>query len=84
MTEEHDDGRSDDALEDELTQATARARTIRNLMVAVLVGLAVLRRLGVIDVPFWVLLSIALVASLLPLIALAQAMASKMPPDTRS
>ena len=71
-------------MEDDFDQATARARSIRNVLIGVMVALAVLRRMGVIDVPMWLFIAIALVASLLPMIALANAMATKMPPDTRA
>lgn len=69
---------------DELTDATERTRSIRNVLLAILVGLVMLRRFGGIAVPTWIILVIALVASLLPMLSLAQAMATKMPPDTRS
>ncbi|MGB1698319.1 MAG: hypothetical protein ACPHRO_00085 [Nannocystaceae bacterium] len=69
---------------DELTEATQQVRSIRNLLLVLLVGLVMLRKFGLIYVPTWIIMVIALVASLLPMLALARAMATKMPPDTRS
>lgn len=73
----------DTSMEDDFEQATAKARSIRNVLIGIMVGLAVLQRMGVIDVPTWIFIAIALVASLLPMVALAKAMATQMPPDTR-
>jgi len=80
------DGSDDDSNEtnDELTEATERTRALRKMMLVLLVGLVLLRKFGIIAVPTWVIIVIALIASLLPMLSLAQAMATKMPPDTRA